>query len=204
MRLRNIINRGALLLALFHAGLALALQTGGEQPADGGDWGLEALMADLAQRRSGEARFTEIKTLTSLKQPLVAEGVLRFRYPDSMEKEILKPRAERFLIGGDSMEAYRDGKLRRQVSLASYPELQNFVRAFMATAVGDLEALRKYYDLGLEGSRANWTLHLTPVDAELRRIVKQITVQGAGSDIQSFETIQPNDDRSLMLITPQG
>lgn len=204
MQPRNALSRiGLLLLCL--APTAQALQPGdGERRS--GDWSLEQLMAELAQQRNeaGEARFTEIKTLASVTQPLLAEGVLRYRYPSSLEKEVHKPRAERYVISGDSMAVYRDGKLRRQVQLDDYPAMRSFVGSFMATLGGDLEALRQHYDLQLQGSRADWTLQLTPAGEELQHVVKRIVVQGEGGSIQSFETLQPNDDRSLMLISPLG
>jgi hypothetical protein len=204
MRLPNVLSRAAWLLVLLSAGAVQALQSGAGPAPAAGDWGLETMMAEFARQRSGEARFTEIKTLSSLKQPLMAEGVLRYRFPDSLEKDVHKPRAERYVINGDSMEIYRDGKLKRQVSLSGYPALQNFVSAFIATVAGDLEGLRRFYALRLEGTRDDWTLWLTPIDAELQDVVKQITVRGQAGGIQSFETLQPNDDRSLMLISPIG
>lgn len=198
------LSRGIAMLALLVALPLQALQSGPGAPVVGEGWTIESLMAALAQQSAGEARFTEIKTLASLKQPLVTEGVLRYRYPDSLEKSAEKPRAERFVIRGDSMEIYRDGKLKRQVLLAGYPALQNFVNSFIATVGGDLEALRKYYELSLDGSKQGWTLLLTPIDAELQRVVKHITVRGKEGVIESFETLQPNDDRSVMLIAPLG
>lgn len=195
----------AILAALAAApALALKLETGPGDPQDG--WDVEQLMDALARQHgeSGEASFTEIKTLASLKEPLVARGVLRYRLPASLEKEVQKPRAERYVINNESMEIYRDGKLRRQVTLENYPEVRNFVRSFIATLGGDLAALRQHYDVQLEGRQSDWTLHLTPTDEALRGIVKRITVQGQAGEVLSFETLQPDDDRSKMLITPQG
>jgi hypothetical protein len=204
MPLLSALSRLGLLLALLLAGPVQALQSNTAPMPDDGDWNLQSLMTELAQQRKGEARYTEIKTLASLKQPLVAKGVLRYRFPDSLEKEAQQPRAEHYVINGDSMEVYRDGKLRRQMSLSGYPALQNFVSSFISTVGGDLEGLQQYYELRLEGSREDWTLQLMPIEAELQRVIKHITVRGQGGGIQSFETVQPNDDRSLMLITPLG
>lgn len=168
-----------------------------------GDWGLEVLMRELASQHgdAGIANYTEIKTLASLREPLKAEGVLRYRFPSSLEKEVHRPRVERYVIHGDSMEIYRNGELKRQVRLADYASLQLFVNSFIATLGGDLAGLRRYYTLLLEGTRADWTLQLMPIDPELQRVVKRITVHGQGDRILSFETLQPNDDSSKMLIT---
>ena len=42
---------------------------------------LDALMALLAQRKSGEARFTEERTVTGFDSPLRASGTLSFTAP---------------------------------------------------------------------------------------------------------------------------
>lgn len=182
---------------------AAPLQTTSTRPTDA-IWTLETLMANLAKTRSGEANFIETKTLASLKQPLISSGVLRYRYPDSMEKLIEKPRAERYVINGDSLETWRDGKLKRQIALSSYPALQTFVTAFIATIGGDLQTLRKYYTLQFSGSRGEWTLLMVPTDTELKRVTRLIEVRGSGAVINHFETIQPNNDRSVMRISPLG
>lgn len=182
------------------AASAAPLQTTATRPADAA-WTLETLMASLAKTRAGRTNFVETKTLASLKQPLVSSGVLTYRYPDSMEKIIEKPRAERYVINGDSLETWRDGKLKRQMALSSHPALQNFVTSFIATVGGDLQTLRKYYTLQFSGSRSDWTLLMVPTDAELKRVTRLIEVRGSGPAISHFETIQPNNDRSVMRIS---
>lgn len=187
-----------LLVAMIAAAPADAAPTASQ------DWTLQTLMSGLSQTRNGEARFVETKTLGSLKEPLVTSGVLRYRHPDSMEKEIEKPRAERFVIAGDSMETWRGGKRTRQVSLAGYPALRNFVTSFIATVGGDLATLQKFYRLTLSGNQRAWTLIMIPTDPELKRVTSLIEVRGSGTVIDRFETIQPNNDRSVMRITPLG
>ena len=51
-------------------------------------FGLDSLMNGLQQRRGGEVSYTETKHLSTLKTPLVSEGLLRFRHPDYLEKEV--------------------------------------------------------------------------------------------------------------------
>ena len=48
---------------------------------------LRELMISLARQKEKTARFKEEKFLRALEQPLKAEGTLRFRAPDYLEKK---------------------------------------------------------------------------------------------------------------------
>nr|UXE46151.1 hypothetical protein Hi04_10k_c5801_00009 [uncultured bacterium] len=165
-------------------------------------WSLQSLMNGLSQRRSGEARFTETKYLSSLKKPLMVEGLLHYNYPDSLEKENLKPNLERYVIEGDSLEIYNDAKLVHKVSLSDYPSVEGFMKALIATMSGDLDALGKHFQVALRGTRENWDLKLQPLDDVLKKSIRQIEVSGQASNVTRFEVQQQNGDRSVMQITP--
>ena len=60
--------------------------------AQGNAFDLAQLMPLLAQTRSGEARFTERRTVAMLERPLESSGRLWFEAPDTFVRETLKPR----------------------------------------------------------------------------------------------------------------
>lgn len=169
-------------------------------PAPTAEWGLEQLMLDMRLHPSGDSPFKETKYLSTLKVPLVVEGILRYRQPDTLEKEILKPSAERYVIVGDSVEIWRKDKLQHQVSLADYPALRGLTGSIIATLGGDLPGLRQHFEPELSGSREDWTLRLKPRDAELGRRLERIEIRGQGATIRFFEMRQRNGDRSVMQI----
>jgi hypothetical protein len=171
-------------------------------PAATTAWGLEQLMQDMRQHPSGDTTFKETKYLSTLKVPLMVEGVLRYRQPDTLEKEILKPAAERYVIAGDSVEIWRKGRMQHQVSLADYPALQGLTGSIIATMGGDLPSLRQHFEPELSGSRENWILRLKPRDAGLARRLERIEIRGHGVTIRFFEMRQRNGDRSVMQINP--
>jgi hypothetical protein len=169
-------------------------------PAPVAAWGLEQLMQDMREHPGGDTPFKETKYLSTLKVPLVVEGVLRYRQPDTLEKEILKPTPERYVIAGDSVEIWRRGKLQHQVSLADYPAMRGLTGSIIATMGGDLPSLRQHFEPELSGSREDWTLRLKPRDAELGRRLDRIEIRGQGPAIRFFEMRQRNGDRSVMQI----
>ncbi len=183
------------------ATLLVALAFGSLQPASAADWGLDQLAADLARTPPGAMRFTELKYLAALKQPLKLDGRVSYTPPDTLEKVVTAPQPERFVLRGGALELQRgDGPLRK-LDLAQYPMLQTFVGAFTATLAGDLSSLRRHYDLTLGGHRHAWTLNLVPKDKALAARVKVIRVAGAVDRIQQFEAVQANGDRSIMFFS---
>ena len=170
-------------------------------PALAAEWGIDQLAAELARTPPGALRFTELKYLKALKQPLKLDGQVSYTPPDTLEKIVTAPQPERFVLRGGALELQRGQGAPRKLDLAQYPLLEAFVGAFTATLSGDLASLRKHYDLKLGGHRHAWTLDLTPKDKSLAARVKAIRVAGAVDRIQQFETVQANGDRSIMFFS---
>ena len=64
---------------------------------------LAALMAMLAQRKGGEARFTEERTVSSLDVPLRASGRLSFQAPDRFARYTEVPTRESMEVQGNQV-----------------------------------------------------------------------------------------------------
>ena len=78
------------------------------------------------------------------------------------------------------MTIERDGEATQTISLSDYPEIGALVEGLRATMAGDLSALRRYYDVGLEGNAGAWTLTLRPLDARMQKLVREIRIAGSG------------------------
>ena len=66
-------------------------------------------MRELAAAPKTAIAFTETRYSSLLKEPLVTTGELRFSPPDTLERRIDKPFAERYVIEGDRMTIERPG-----------------------------------------------------------------------------------------------
>ncbi len=64
---------------------------------------IDALMVLLAQRGSGQARFTEERTVAGFEGPLRSSGLLSFTAPDRFSRETLEPRRERMEVEGNQI-----------------------------------------------------------------------------------------------------
>lgn len=189
------LNSLALLVCLFTSAAHAAETAPAPQT-----WTLERLMAALATVSEEKAHFTERKELAVLAQPIVLEGRLVYRAPHYLMKEVLVPQRERYEVDGDRVQIDSALHGRRTLTLEQYPSLRAFVSAYRATLAGDLAELRKYYDVKLAGTDADWRLVLTPRDAQIGKYVTRFVIQGAAQHIAGIETLEPGGDYSRMAI----
>jgi hypothetical protein len=162
---------------------------------------LPALMALLARRKSGEARFTEERIVSTFDSPLRASGTLSFAAPDRFTRTTLEPRPERLEVQGNTIVLVRGGRTR-QLTLDAVPELAVLVDAMRGTLAGDAALLQKHFRPDVSGTPARWVLALTPLDARLATHVRSIEIVGQDADVRSVALALGGGDRSLMLIEP--
>ena len=185
------------LLAAALAGALLATAV----PARAAGFDLQALMALIAQRKSGEARFTEERFVSTLDTPLRSSGTLSFSAPDRFVRRTLEPRPESMEFDGNNLVLKRGGRTR-QLALDAVPELAALVDALRGTLNGDAGALQKHFSTSVSGGPAKWVLQLTPTDARLAGQVRQLEIVGQGPDLRSVALQLAGGDHSLMLIDP--
>lgn len=186
------------------AAAALALLGGAALPAaaqGAGGFDLDALMALLARRRNGEARFTEERTVAGFEGPLRASGTLSFTAPDRFARTTLEPYRERMEVAGNQLRLERGGRVR-QMSLDAVPELAALVEGLRGTLTGNAALLRRHFDVRLTGQARLWTLTLTPLDRNLAAQVRSLQIVGTAGELRTVELQLSGSDRSLMTIEP--
>jgi hypothetical protein len=178
------------------AALALAVAT----PAAAA-FGFDDLMATLAQRQSGEAKFVEQRFVSVLDQPLNYTGTLSFTAPDRLVRTTLTPRQESFIVEGNQITLQRGERVRR-MALDSMPELAALVAALRGTLSGDGSVLRRYFKASVDGAAARWTLTLVPLDFRLLGVVRLLRIDGFHADVRMVELQLADGDRSVTMIEP--
>ena len=162
---------------------------------------LPALAALLAERKSGEARFTEERFVSGFDGPLRASGTLSFKAPDRFSRQTLEPVAEALVVEGNTLTLKR-GTRTRQLALDTVPELTALVEAVRATLTGNAAALQRHFTARVEGGPALWTLTLVPRDTRLATQVRELQIAGQGADVRSVALWLSGGDRSLMSVQP--
>lgn len=172
--------------------------------ASSGDLDLAALMHNLAGVRTAEGKFTERKYLSILSEPLILEGRVTYRAPDYVRKEYDHPGSESYEVRGDHLTIeFSDGR-RRDLSVDEHPVLRAFVESYRGTLAGDLETLKRYFDLELGGRMEDWILRLTPRQKPLAEYLSEVVMLGRGSTVYSVETLEASGDRSVMTLDSAG
>ena len=181
-------------------GLLMALcASSWAQAADADTFGVARLMQLLGKAPESEAAYTEKKYSGLLAEPVASSGTLAFRRPDTVEKNMTAPRAERFRIAGDELVMVRNGAERR-LPLSSQPMLSAFAASMRGVLAGDAALLRRYFRLTLEGEEQAWRLELVPLDAEIARYIERILVTGRAGRIGQIETRESSGDRSVLQV----
>lgn len=162
-------------------------------------FGVPEVMALLAQRKSGEARFTEQRFVAGLEQPLVATGTLSFTAPDQLSRRTTSPKAEAMLVDGNRLTLERGGRVHR-MRLDTMPEIAGMVAAMRGTLTGNVAALREFFDPSVDGSAARWTLTLTPTDERLQGVLRSLRLEGQRAELRVVEVLLADGDRSRMTI----
>lgn len=163
---------------------------------------LDALMALLARRSGGEARFTEERFVAGLDgPPLRSRGTLSFSAPDRFARYTTEPRPESMEVQGDIAVLRRGGRTR-QLALDALPELGALADAMRGTLVGDPRALKRHFQASVAGNADKWVLSLRPLEAGLAGQVRLLEIAGTGADVRSVEMRLASGDHSLMLVEP--
>lgn len=162
---------------------------------------LNEVAALLAQHKSGEARFTEERTVAGFDSPLRAAGVLSFQAPDRFTRTTTEPRGEAMEVQGNTLILKRGGRTR-QMTVDAIPELSALIEAVRGTLTGNAVLLDKFFKTQVEGQAARWTLTLVPRDARLATQVRELKITGLLGEMRSMELWLAGGDRSVMSIDP--
>jgi len=156
----------------------------------------------MAQRRHGEAEFSEKKYLSVLKQPLESSGLLIYDAPDHLEQRTTLPRPQSVVLDHGTVTMHI-GQRERVLRLADYPQLAPLIDSIRATLAGDRAALERVFELDFSGTLEHWQLRLEPRAAPLTATLKRIDMQGQRDAVHEVQVWQSDGDHSLMSITPR-
>jgi len=166
-------------------------------------WGLDQLMIELGRVEQAKGRFTERKYMKVLSKPLELTGTLEYKAPDHLSKQTLTPKPESMIVDGERLTLERAGR-SRTLRLEDYPVLWAFVESIRSTLKGDLAALRRFYDVNLDGSEQRWNLLLKPKDPKMAAFIETIRIGGGRGKIDTVEVREAKGDRSVMKVVEES
>lgn len=146
------------------------------------------VLAQLARPAPTRTGFVEVRGSALLRTPLRIEGEYRRPDGDTLVRVVNAPYAETTTIRAGEAEIARVGKSPRRFPLSRAPELAGLQASFGALLAGDRAALERHYRVAADGTRAQWTLTLTPTDAALAAKVASIVLRGRADELRCIET----------------
>lgn len=159
-------------------------------------------MDRLAAIPERSATFHEEKHFSILAFPLTSQGRLAYRRPAHFEKITDFPLPESLVVDGNRLTLVAGNEAPHSFVLASQPEIAALVDAVRGALAGNLALLERHYRIEARGGPAAWRLTLLPVAPELQRLLHDIAIEGAGTDIRSIRLIQADGDWQMMTIAP--
>ncbi|VAX15178.1 hypothetical protein MNBD_NITROSPINAE04-280 [hydrothermal vent metagenome] len=167
------------------------------------DPNLILLMDSFKKVQKMEARFTGVKTMSILKEPLRISGTLKYVAPSYIEKHITHPVNERYVADGGTMTVENISKNESKTfPLEQYPPLWAFIEGFRATLAGDLKTLNRFYEISFTEAE-RWNIVLKPKLSQMLETIKTIDIFGRKNQIMQVNITSPSGDISVMSIFPE-
>lgn len=155
---------------------------------------LTQVLAAVSSKPIDATPFFERKISALYSRPLESKGTLSFKPSGVLEKLTSSPIRERVSVSNDTITIQSGDALAKVVKLEGQPTLQAFAQSVRAIMAGDVKPIRQYFDPHMTGSLNQWTLKLVPIDAAMKRMLKQIIVTGDGAQVKVIETTELSGD----------
>ncbi|HEY0821691.1 MAG TPA: LolA-related protein [Rhizobacter sp.] len=153
----------------------------------------------MAQVKSGEAVFTEKRSVAMLERTLESSGRLTFAAPDTFVRETLKPRAEKVAVVGNQL-TLTSGNRTRTMRLDAVPEAAVMAEAIRGTLTGNRQAIERNFIATVSGQPQRWTMELVPIEPQIRDLVRSVQIAGQQSWVREVTVLMADGDRSVMNI----
>lgn len=161
------------------------------------EWDLDALSRALAAQTAARLDFREERHVSYLTENLVLSGYVA-RKGERLEKHVLAPITESFVIEGDQIEVETAKGDHYILDLEDHPMMQGVAMALRAGLSGDFTRLHGTFNIREEGDAAGWTLHLVPHTEKLREVLREVTLSGAAGKINRIRIEGVDGDTSVM------
>jgi hypothetical protein len=153
----------------------------------------------MSQVKSGEAVFTEKRSVAMLERTLESSGRLTFSAPDTFVRETLKPRPEKVSVVGNIL-TLTSGNRTRTLRLDAVPEAAVMTEAIRGTLTGNRQAIERNFIANVSGQPQRWTMELVPIEPQVRELVRSVQIAGQQSWVREVTVVMADGDRSVMSI----
>ena len=162
--------------------------------------GLQRLLQQAPPQR---LYFRETHESPWLAAPVESSGSMMSN-ATMLEKRVEQPRRETWRILPDRMQLLAaDSSTVRELMFNDAPAVAALASALLQVMAADLQALDKDFRLAPSGDERQWTLQLTPRHADVARFLKQLELQGAGTQLRLIVILQSQGERTTTRLTAE-
>ena len=186
---------------------ASALLLIGSFPAGADEGSPCAQHAELAQRFSKietmRSRYREEKTLNMLEEPLISEGRMFYKRPESIHQAIEKPSVQRVTIHGGKIAIEHPGlKHRETLDLTANQTAETIVRSILEVMSGQVTVLADKYECVVIERKDRLDLALRPLKAPLDKLIARIEVTLSHDlTVRTVKLTETGGDHSLLTFS---
>ena len=134
------------------------------------------MLPELATHAAVRAGFTQTRENPALAQPQTSTGKLLFVLGRGMLWQIEAPYRETLALTGErAARVDEDGRPQPTRGDRGVAQVSQMLQGMLSGKPDD--ALRQF-DVRAEGNRTQWTLHFTPRQARMARVLRRIELRG--------------------------
>lgn len=157
-------------------------------------------VAQLRQTPPVTTPFVEYRFTRFTKRPLRSSGTLHFFGPDHLERVLVAPRAETSTIRDGRVRVSRAGKVVRDLSLTTVPELQALMQGFTGVLQGDHAVLMEFFTTTLASDPTGFVLTLVPKSPSMAKRLARIDVIGRAAKAECMVFVDTDGDQAVLLL----
>ncbi|WP_261817675.1 LolA family protein [Vibrio gallicus] len=164
---------------------------------------LDSLQTQLAKHPTVRGDFVQSRHLEMFSAPLTSSGTFTLNKQQGLLWQQGQPFAVDLVLTEDKLRQSIANQAPQIITAKQNPMAFYFSRIFLAVFQGDTSALQAQFDLELTTNKSDWTLLLTPTQAPLNAVFKQITLSG-DTEINSLKLTELRGDITEITFSNQS
>ena len=137
---------------------------------------LHTVLGQLSQHTAVRAAFTQQRQNPALTQPQNSSGQLLFVTSHGMLWQVQQPYQETLaLTGSQTARIDANGRVQPVRNERGVSQISQMLQSMLA---GQLDTVMRQFNVSVEGSAVQWTLHFTPKQARVAQVLRSIQLDG--------------------------
>lgn len=157
----------------------------------------DQLQQQLMEQPLLRGDFQQSKQLQMFNAPLISEGTFLLSHQKGLIWSQKTPFPVSLVLAKDKLRQQFDGQAAEVIEASDNPMVFYFSHLFLSLFKGDLHALESQFKMTLTEQADTWSLQLTPKQAPLDKVFKNIVITG-NEQIEKLTLLELSGDSSTI------